>query len=287
MMADLDDVKHYKDSLQFESLLKDSRGNEDEVSSDGDSTVVASPSWKKEFLNQSDYRLFGKRTMILLMTGLCGLLMAILFILVWLLSLRHSHHYASDATLDLSNRPSYFPSQTIVSSGIRSCGSSSSEAIAAGCHFDTFSFGWTPPECTDIFLYNMSISTLRTQAENSPIFFTPNHDILPFSALEDYATGNSPPGAAVTDHHEIYSTWEHYLTGCAYGWQKVQRAAMRGWPLEEWSTKYALAKRCGPDMLQREKQESESVFLHLKPWFPACGLTAEDMRREIAASGQN
>lgn len=284
-MSGFNRVRTDKDEWQSESLLEGSRGNEDGDSNDSHTTVVmADKSRKKRLLNRSDHELPGRRTIVLLMTFLCILLMIICFLLVWLVSLRKSHRHGSSGAFDFSDGPSYSPAGTTVSPGITSCGSSSREAIAANCHFDTFSFGWTPPECTDIFLYNMSLSTLRTQTGNSPAFYTPTHDILPFSALEDYATGNSPPGAAVTDHHEIHTTWEHYLTGCAYGWQKVQRAATLGWPLEEWSASYALAKRCGPDMLTREKQDSGSVTLHLKPWFPTCGLTAEGMRNEIAAS---
>ncbi|KAI4168098.1 MAG: hypothetical protein LQ346_009062 [Caloplaca aetnensis] len=284
-MSAIDEVKVDKDHWQSESLLEGSRENEDGDSNDSDSTVMlANQLRKKGLLNHSDQQLRGRGIILLLMTFLCILLLAVCFLLVWLVSLRRSHHHGSDGAFEFSGSQSYSSTGTTVSPGITSCGSTSSEAIAAGCHFDTFSFGWTPPECTDIRLYNTSVSTLRSRAGNSPIFFTPTHDILPFSALKDYATGNSPPGAAVKDHHEIHSTWEHYLTGCAYAWQKVQRAAARGWPLEEWSASYALAKRCGPDLLTREKQEGGSVTLHLKPWFPACGLTAEDMRKEVAAA---
>lgn len=62
---------------------------------------------------------------------------------------------------------------------------------------------------------------------------------------------------------------------CGYAWQKVQRAAMRNWPLEEWSASYKLAKRCGPDMLDRAKRDSGSLESYLKPWYPVCGLEAE------------
>ncbi|KAL8750568.1 MAG: hypothetical protein Q9184_006377 [Pyrenodesmia sp. 2 TL-2023] len=282
-MSGSDELKIDRDDCQSKSLLEGSRGNEDGDSTDSDTTVVLVNQLRKRRLLHR-HQPPGRRIIVLLLTFLCTLLVAICFLLVWVVSLRKSHHHDSDGGFDFNDSQSYSPAETTVSPGITTCGRSSLEAIAAGCHFDTFSFGWTPPECTDIQLYNTSIFALQTQAGNSPTFYTPTRDVIPFSALEDYATGNSPPGAAVKDHHEIHTTWEHYLTGCAYGWQKVQRAATRGWPLEEWSASYALAKRCGPDLVSREKQDSESVTLHLKPWFPACGLTAEGMRREIAAS---
>ncbi|KAK3179426.1 hypothetical protein OEA41_005548 [Lepraria neglecta] len=275
-MVDYDKVKQYENNLQSQSLLKDNRGEEDRECSDDDSTVIGGSEPKKDYLH-CDQRFFGRRIVISLIIFLGILLTSTIVLLVWLVSLQKSLHNYHAEHIDDKGGTSHFQPST----GVRSCGSTASEAIAAGCHFDTFSFGWTPPECTDLQLYNESVSSLWSQTGDSPAFYTPNHDPIPFSALEDYATGMSPPGAAVTDRHEIFTTWEHHLVACAYGWQKVQRAAMRSWPLEEWSASYGLAKRCGPDLLTRERRDSESIKSHLKPWYPICGLEAEQMRREV------
>lgn len=278
-MADYNKTKQYEDHLQSQSFLKEKDSESTRDSSDEESTIIAHLQWEKEY-PQCEQRIFQRKTAISLLTVLSLLLIAILILLIKLASIQRSHHSDSQPHIGVNQETSHFQSNT----GIRSCGTSAAEAIAAGCHFDTFFFGWTPPECTDLQLYNESLSTLRSQTGGSPAFYTPTHDAIPFSALEDYATGNSPPGAAVTDHHEIRTTWEHYLVGCAYAWQKVQRAAMRNWPLEEWSASYKLAKRCGPDLLTREKMASESMNMHLRVWFPMCGLEAEQIRAEIAAA---
>jgi hypothetical protein len=54
---------------------------------------------------------------------------------------------------------------------------------------------------------------------------------------------------------------------------------MRNWPLEEWSVSYALAARYGPDLLTRQKRESDSIVSQHAPWYPRCGLEAKDLRR--------
>lgn len=278
-MAEYDEVKQYEDDLQSQSLLKNEPGDEDRVSSDGESTVVGRSEPKKDYLSL-DQRSFGRRLVVFLVTLLGILLASTVVVLVWLIGLQKTLHgeHAEYITEE------HDTSNVHQSAGITFCGKSAREAIAAGCHFDTFSFGWTPPECTDIQLYHENIALLLNHTVGAYAFYTPNHDPIPLSALEEYGTGTSPPGAAVTDHHEILSTWEHYLVGCAYAWQKVQRAAMRSWPLEEWSTSYALAKRCGPDMLTREKRDSESIMSHLTPWYPLCGLEAAQMRTEVEAA---
>jgi hypothetical protein len=119
---------------------------------------------------------------------------------------------------------------------------------------------------------------LRTQ-DNSPLDDKP----ISLSELQDYARGKQSSGL-MNDDQEVLGTWEHYLVACAYSWQKAQRAAMRNWPLDEWSSSYALAKHCGQDLLYREKRKSGSIMWHLKPWFPRCGLDAEDLQKEIAAA---
>ena len=270
-----DEAKLYKDELQSESLLKEIQREQDSESSDGDSTVIEKIEWKNSFPEKK--RLLGKRLIPPLLICSTILLASVAILLVWLIILQRSHH--SDVTENHGHEEG--TDQLQLNTGITSCGTTSASAIAAGCHFDIFSFGWTPPECTDAQLYNESIATLQNQTDGAFVFYTPNHDPIPLSALEDYGSGEKVPAAAVTDNHEIMATWEHYLVACAYSWQKVLRAAMREWPLEEWSAKYALAKQCGPDLLWRKKKSSESIEERLRPWFPMCGLEAEQMREEL------
>ena len=277
-MAKYDEAEQHEDDLQSQSLLKNDLGKGDGVFSDDESTVVGRSEPKKDYLHH-DHRFFGRRVALFLVILLSILLASTLVVLAWLVGHQKALHGDHATYITGEHNTSQFQQ----SAGITSCGRTGREAIAAGCHFDTFSFGWTPPECTDLQLYTENVALLFNQTGGAFAFYTPNHDPIPFSALREYGTGTSPPGAAVTDHHEIFTTWEHYLVACAYGWQKVQRAAMRNWPLEEWSSSYALARQCGPDMLTRERRDSESIMSHLRPWFPMCGLEVEQMRTDIEA----
>ena len=284
-MVDYEKIQqHDNDDLQSQSFLKDSRTEEDRESSDDDSTIVGGgPRMKKNSLH------LNHKTVLSLLTFLGMILTALTALLIWLVSLHPTHRsilaqQQAPALKDDGTRR--FPP----SAGISSCGTTAAEAIAAGCHFDALSFGWTPRECSDMQLYNESMATLRSQTGGSPAFFTSTHEPVLLSAVESYAAGmpssassssSSSAGGALGDDGEIFRTWEHYLVACAYGWQKVQRAAMRNWPLEEWSASYGLAERCGRDLLTREKRPSESVVSSLKPWYPVCGLEAAQMRREM------
>ena len=281
--------RHDNDDLQSQSFLKDNRTEEDRESSDDDSTIVGGGGLQRK---RNSLHL-NPKFVLSLHTFLGIILTALTALLIWLVSIHPTHRsilpqQQASALKDDGTRR--FPPST----GISSCGTTAAEAIAAGCHFDALSFGWTPRECTDMQLYNESMATLRSQTGGSPAFFTSRHEPVLLSALESYAAGmpssassssssssSSSAGGALGDDGEIFRTWEHYLVACAYGWQKVQRAAMRNWPLEEWSASYGLAERCGRDLLTREKRASESVVSSLRPWYPTCGLEAAQMRREM------
>ena len=260
------------------ALLIEKSREFDGESSDSDSTIIGQSKPRNDYMDDG-HRHYSLRIVVSVLVALGVVLVVIGILLVRLLTLRK----ASQANPKGYNVPENEKSHLQPIAGIRSCGVSATEAIAAGCHFDTFSFGWTPPECMDLELYNENLDTLRNQTAGAHTFFTQNRDPIPFTALEDYSKGTTPPGAYVSDKHEVLTTWEHYLVACTYGWQKVQRAAMRNWPLDEWSASYALAERCGPDLLNREERESQSLSAQLKPWYPICGLEADFMMKEIAA----
>ena len=273
-------MREHEDQMEAVPFLNKKSDSDSGRLSDDESTIIGQPEWKRAHHNDLS-NLYVKKYANPIIAFLFMLLVFILTLLLWLLALQTSHHSSFPTKqTDTYQTLSKFQATT----GIRSCGTTSQAALAAGCHFDTFSFAWTPPECTDLEVYNLSLSVLSAHLDfpSQPTFYTPTNDAIPFSALEDYANGVNVPGAGVTDHHDVVETWEHYLVGCAYGWQKVQRAAMRGWPLEEWSSRFGLARECGPRMLHREQRESGEAFQRLRPWFSKCGLEGEDMRREVA-----
>ncbi|KAJ5997964.1 hypothetical protein N7499_005641 [Penicillium canescens] len=253
---------------------------EDSQSSDNDS--VAAEGWTK----YDHLRNFGVRTVIFILFVQVITYLAIVLLLAWILKNQGSYQNLNGKNLE---KTAINQTRT----DITSCGRTPAEAIAAHCFFDIFLFGWTPPECTDLQLYNESLTTLNSQLEGSPAFYTlsssssalpSKYTPLSFSTIENYALGatSATDSELLTNGDEVFATWEHYLVSCTYGWQKVQRAAMRNWPLEEWSASYALAAHCGPDLLTREKRESESIMSRHTPWYPRCGLEAKDLRREIA-----
>ena len=273
-MGDYDEVVLSKYELQSEALLKEKANEDDRESSDDGSTIVGTAEWKKCGLKSR--QTLNRKVISKLLVCLIVLMASIISLLIWLISLQGSHH-EDTANENVRNEKTVGNFQT--QTGITCCGTTSVSAIAAGCHFDIFSFGWMPPECTDSQLYRETIATLENQTEGAWIFYTHQHDPIPLSAFEDYGSGEVD--TPLTDDFEIKATWEHYLVACTYGWQKVQRATMRGWPLDEWSASYALAQRCGPHLVERHQKESESVQETLRAWFPVCGLEAEQMKTEI------
>ncbi|KAF4618424.1 hypothetical protein G7Y89_g14882 [Cudoniella acicularis] len=287
-MVEYEKLKDEQDLQHSQSLLNDSNGEDGHSSSD-ESTIIARPFWMDSFYH--DRRFISMRTVIFFLLTLVIMLGSIVLFLAWIVvDLKAFHKSAGNGIIEDSAHFHSIASKT----GISTCGSSSAEAIAAGCHFDIFSFGWYPRECTDLQLYNESMDVFHSQIGDASAFFLrpsvrsepsySNYEVLPLSVLKDYALGENSIHGIMTDHQEVLGTWEQYLVACSYSWQKVQRAAMRNWPLDEWSSSYALASRCGQDLLHREKRESESIMWHLKPWFPKCGLEAEDLQREIAAA---
>ncbi|KAB8072072.1 hypothetical protein BDV29DRAFT_158908 [Aspergillus leporis] len=275
-MASYEKIQQNEDGASTQSLLKGSLSGT-RSSSDDDQTVVDRAPWRT---HRRDRTFSGFRIVIPLLISLIITSSAGVLLLAWLVAHQTSPEPHNSYTSDPATN-TRFQSTT----GLTSCGTTSAEALAAGCQFDIFSFGWNPPECTDLQLYNTTLYTLRDQLEGAPAFFTSKGHPISIDVVENYGRGISTTGdLAVADDQEIRSSWEHYLVACAYGWQKVQRAAMRNWPLEEWSASYRLAKRCGPDLLTRQKRDSDSLESHLKPWFPMCGLEAEQMRKEIAAA---
>jgi len=67
---------------------------------------------------------------------------------------------------------------------------------------------------------------------------------------------------AMNDRQEVLGTWEHYLVGCSYAWQKVQRAAMSNRPLDSWSSSYRLAAFPISDSrtLDSDSKDEESIY---------------------------
>jgi hypothetical protein len=290
-MVEYEKLNDKNDMQHSQSLLNDTRGEDEQSSSD--ESIVDRPIWVDSF--HRNRRFIDLKTVISLLLLLVIIFSAIVLLLAWMVINLRTYHNSAGNGKDVQTDAAQ-SHNTRSNTGISTCGTTSAEAIAASCHFDIFSFGWTPQECTDWQLYNESLDILESQVGDSSAFFlrastssehtSSKYDSLPLSSIQDYALGITSAHGAMADDQEVLATWEHYLVACTYSWQKVQRAAMKNWPLEEWSSSYALASRCGPDLLTREKRESDSIMWHLKAWYPRCGLEAEDLQREVAAALQ-
>ncbi|KAJ5113795.1 hypothetical protein N7456_002329 [Penicillium angulare] len=280
-MTKFDPLQEDVDDNSTHSLLgKSARDRLSPSDDDSISTVVEGAAWqahRRYTVGRTALKItFSLLFFALILTSSTSIILATWFV-------KSDHASSSNSAHKHGPHPATAMDVVRPATKLTSCGSSAAEALAAGCRFDIFSFGWYAPECTDLQLYNTTLYTLRNQLGDSPAFYNFQGRAISIEVAENYGRGIMPSGeGAVVDGHEIRGTWEHYLVSCGYAWQKVQRAAMRNWPLDEWSASYKLAKRCGPDMLHRAKKESESLKSYLKPWYPACGLEAEDIRWEIA-----
>ena len=170
------------------------------------------------------------------------------------------------------------------------CGTSTSEAVAAGCTFDIFAFGWLPSECVDMQLYNESIAALEKRTSGKAAIYMdsgPVADFLPeslASILSLHQRRHNHPGSGASKTLATGS-WDHRLVACTYAWQKVQRAALRRWPLDEWSSDLTYARDCRPDlMLMWELEPPKDKTFPLKEWYPKCGLSRDDLQRNVKAA---
>lgn len=170
------------------------------------------------------------------------------------------------------------------------CGTSTSEAVAAGCTFDIFAFGWYPSECVDMQLYNESIAALEKRTGGKAAIFVdsaPVADFLPKSltgVLSPHQSRHNHPGSGASKTLATGS-WDHRLVACIYAWQKVQRAALRRWPLDEWSSDLTYARECRPDLMLMWKLEPpKDKTFPLKEWYPKCGLSRDDLQRNVKAA---
>jgi len=74
------------------------------------------------------------------------------------------------------------------------------------------------------------------------------------------------------EHDQVKSTWEYHLVACTYAWQKVTRAVVKQKPLNEWSSKFAVAEFCGDHLLGKGELIRDTMVALNERWYPRCGL---------------
>ncbi|UKZ77008.1 hypothetical protein TrVFT333_004724 [Trichoderma virens FT-333] len=189
----------------------------------------------------------------------------------------HDHGHSHSHSHSMMSKPA-----------ISNCGNSNEEAIAAGCYFDIFAFGWHSRECMDTQLYQTTLRTLEKRTAGAPVFYfsegnqPTEHPGVIFKDIARLGDGSKLVGSYLTNGGHLYATWEHYLVACTYSWQKLVRAAMRNWPLDEWSIRYGPSAKCGKDLLSRERQQGTTrLSSPLSVSFFRCGMEASDIQMEI------
>ncbi|EIT81792.1 hypothetical protein AO1008_05414 [Aspergillus oryzae 100-8] len=83
------------------------------------------------------------------------------------------------------------------------CGSSTSEARAAGCRFDSTTFTWVPPACFGEPLMEEFLGSKNWTW-----------------SLDDFAREG--------DFESLYTTMDYHVTHCAYAWKKLHRSLFSG-----------------------------------------------------------
>ncbi|BAE58010.1 unnamed protein product [Aspergillus oryzae RIB40] len=92
------------------------------------------------------------------------------------------------------------------------CGSSTSEARAAGCRFDLTTFTWVPPACFDEPLMEEFLGSKN---------WTWSLDELGIQQVNESF-------AREGDFESLYTTMDYHVTHCAYAWKKLHRSLFSG-----------------------------------------------------------
>lgn len=173
--------------ILFLPLLKEQRGGTHRRHGTGDTTLKIT---------------FGLLFFALILTSATSVVLATRIV---------TYDYGSPSNGDQEHGPRPPPAMEMArptrGSGLTSCGSSAGEALAAGCRFDIFSFGWYAPECTDLQLYNSTLYTLRDQLGGLPAFYSSQGRTISIEVVENYGRGVIMSGeGTVDDFQEIRGT---------------------------------------------------------------------------------
>lgn len=136
-----------------------------------------------------------------------------------------------------------------------SCGNTTAEAKAAGCHFDLMSFAWLPDACFDGELMDEFLA----------------HPSGPWHWYSDTnkTTEISREEVNLGEYEELYVKWEYHLIHCTFMWKKMHRAVLQGRPIDDYIGSYGHTKHCEKGILDRTLAlDDMNTGILLK--FPGC-----------------
>lgn len=138
------------------------------------------------------------------------------------------------------------------------CGSSPSEARAAGCTFDIVSFNWLPDRCYDAELSEVFEKQLEWE------WFLDVNQTLPVSKAE-VATG---------EHPVLYVTWNYHITHCTYMWKKMHRSIIKGQlnSIDMYIGNYNHTEHCSHMLLSRRNVSLSTINTGIRVKYPDCGM---------------
>ncbi|KAH8799358.1 hypothetical protein F5884DRAFT_119822 [Xylogone sp. PMI_703] len=94
------------------------------------------------------------------------------------------------------------------------CGTTPSEALARGCHFDMIATAWLPPRCIDFQLID------EFMAAGHWDFYTTRNGTTRYS---------NEPDVLGSQTGLIWTTNRWHAVHCLYMWKKLNRALVNGW----------------------------------------------------------
>ncbi|KAK1637828.1 hypothetical protein BDP81DRAFT_316909 [Colletotrichum phormii] len=203
---------------------------------------------------------------VLLGATLSALITAILT--THLRTLTTSHR--NDNTLASSTDPSSRPVTYLQTAP---CGSTPTQARAAGCQFDLISFNWLPPQCHDAALAETFEAELVEAGQLA--WFTDANRTAPSLTREQIMTG---------EYSAVYVSLGYHLRHCTAMWRRMHRALMQsrggeggGGGLERvdsyiWGYHHTL--HCEEVLLRRfgEVDVGEVFTTEVRIKYPDCGV---------------
>jgi hypothetical protein len=141
---------------------------------------------------------------------------------------------------------------------IAPCGNSSTEALAAGCHFDIISFSWLPDECYDAEL------AFEFKNFNNWAYYLDRNRTWPVS--QELALTGGFAG--------LYTEFEYHLRHCTYMWKKLHRAMLgKGKAaIDSINGQYTNTEHCSHMLLTRRDVNLDVINAVIVVKYPDCGI---------------
>lgn len=172
--------------------------------------------------------------------------------LFYLTTWSHSHKIELQTSFSSSN--------TNAAISLSPCGTTPSEARAAGCIFDIMAFSWLPPRCHDV-----ELAEEFRQLKNCEYFIDRNCT-RPIS--QELALSSEFAG--------LYTEFEYHLRHCTYVWKKMHWALLSGGggkqAIDSVTAGYAHTEHCSHVLMTRREVAQDVLSALIVVKYPDCGM---------------